>query len=159
MDCSLPGFSVHGIFQARVLEWGAISFSRGSSQPRDWPQVSCIAGSCFTLWATREYTICIKSIRNQLHYSPIMSIVLVGYLGQLCWTLNKLGLWTHSQNVTCSCVGDLLYIGKNFLYRSQKTITIENWQYRFYQNIKLLLIKRIFKSEKVVNWEKILYIV
>ena len=35
MDCSLPGFSVHGIFQARVLEWVAISFSRGSSQPRD----------------------------------------------------------------------------------------------------------------------------
>ena len=35
MDCSLPGSSVHGIFQARVLEWGAISFSRASSQPRD----------------------------------------------------------------------------------------------------------------------------
>ena len=34
MDCSLPGFSVHGIFQARVLEWVVISFSRGSSQPR-----------------------------------------------------------------------------------------------------------------------------
>ena len=36
MDCSLPGSSIHGIFQATVLEWGAISFSRGSSQPRDW---------------------------------------------------------------------------------------------------------------------------
>ena len=35
MDCSLPGSSVHGILQARILEWGAISFSRGSSQPRD----------------------------------------------------------------------------------------------------------------------------
>ena len=44
MDCSLPGFSVHGIFQARVLEWVAISFSRGSSQPRDWTQVSLIVG-------------------------------------------------------------------------------------------------------------------
>ena len=49
MDCSLPGFSVHGIFQARVLEWVAISFSRGSSQPRDWTRVSRIAGRCFTL--------------------------------------------------------------------------------------------------------------
>ena len=38
MDCSLPGFSVHGIFQARVLEWVAISFSMGSSRPRDWPR-------------------------------------------------------------------------------------------------------------------------
>ena len=35
MDCSLPGSSIHGIFQARILEWVAISFSRGSSQPRD----------------------------------------------------------------------------------------------------------------------------
>ena len=54
LDCSLPGFSIHGIFQARVLEWFAISLSRGSSQPRDWTQVSHIAGRCFTLWATRE---------------------------------------------------------------------------------------------------------
>ena len=43
MDCSLPGSSVHGIFQARVLELVAISFSRGSSQPRDRTRVSCIA--------------------------------------------------------------------------------------------------------------------
>ena len=54
MDCSLPGFSIHGIFQARVLEWVAISFSRGSSWPRDRTQISCIAGRRFTLWATRE---------------------------------------------------------------------------------------------------------
>ena len=54
MDCSLPGLSVHGIFQARVLEWVAISFSRGSSWPRNWTQVSCIVGRHFTLWATRE---------------------------------------------------------------------------------------------------------
>ena len=50
----LPGFSIRGIFQARVLEWVAFSFSRGSSQPRDWTQVSCIASRRFTVWATRE---------------------------------------------------------------------------------------------------------
>ena len=44
MDCSLPSSSVHGILQARILEWVAVPFSRGSSQPRDWTQVSCIAG-------------------------------------------------------------------------------------------------------------------
>ena len=54
MACSLQGSSVHGIFQERVLEWVAISFSRGSSRPRDWTQVSRIAGRCFTVWATRE---------------------------------------------------------------------------------------------------------
>ena len=54
MDCSLPGSSLHGILQARVLEWVAISFSRGSSQPRDQTRVSLIPGRCFNLWATRE---------------------------------------------------------------------------------------------------------
>ena len=54
MDCSPPGSSIHGIFQARVLEWAAISFSRGSSQLRDWTQVSCIADRPFTVWATRK---------------------------------------------------------------------------------------------------------
>ena len=54
MDCSLWGFSIHGIFQARVREWVAISFSRGSTQPRDWTWVSHIAGRHFTFWATRE---------------------------------------------------------------------------------------------------------
>ena len=52
VDCSLPGFSIHGIFQARILEWVAISFSRGSSRPRNQTRVSCIAGRRFTLWAS-----------------------------------------------------------------------------------------------------------
>ena len=54
MDYSPLGFSVHGILQARILEWVAISFSRGSSRPRDWTQVAHIAGRRFNLWATRE---------------------------------------------------------------------------------------------------------
>ena len=54
MDCSPPGPSVHGILQARILEWGAISFSRGCSQPRDRTRVSRTAGRSFTVWATRE---------------------------------------------------------------------------------------------------------
>ena len=83
MDCSLPGSSIHGIFQARVLEWGAIAFSeshsvmsnslrppgilqarilewvafpfsRGSSQSRDQTHISCTAGGFFTNWAVRE---------------------------------------------------------------------------------------------------------
>ena len=54
VDCSPPGSSVHGILQARILEWVAISFSRGSSRPRDRTQVSRIAGGRFNCWATRE---------------------------------------------------------------------------------------------------------
>ena len=54
MDGSLPGSSVEGIIQARILDWAAISFSRGSSLPRDWPQVSRTASRHSTIWATRE---------------------------------------------------------------------------------------------------------
>ena len=54
MNTSLPCSSIDGIFQARVLEWVAISFSRGSSNPRDQTCVSLIAGRQFTAWATRE---------------------------------------------------------------------------------------------------------
>ena len=48
MDCSPPGSSVHGIFQASIVEWVAISFFRGSSLPRDWTCVSCV--SCIAGW-------------------------------------------------------------------------------------------------------------
>ena len=63
MDC-LQCSSIHGILQARVLEWVAISFSRGSSRPRDWIWVSCIVGRRFTIWATRE-----------VHINPSKSLV------------------------------------------------------------------------------------
>ena len=59
MEYSLPGSFIHGIFQARVLVWVAISFSRGSSQPGDWTPVFHIAATRLTLWATRE--------TNQIH--------------------------------------------------------------------------------------------
>ena len=54
MDCKLPGSSIHGISQARVLKWVAISFFRGFSQTRDPTQVSRIVGRRFTVLATRE---------------------------------------------------------------------------------------------------------
>ena len=54
MDYSLPGSSLHGIFQARILEWVAIPFSRGFFWPRNWTWLSLIAGRFFTLWATME---------------------------------------------------------------------------------------------------------
>ena len=50
MDCSPPGSSVHGISQARILEWVAISFCMGSSWPRNGTRVSCIASSLLTIW-------------------------------------------------------------------------------------------------------------
>ena len=64
LACSLPGSFVHGIFQARVLEWVAIPFSRVSSWPRDWTQVSCIVGRFFTIWATMKTRVTCYAIEN-----------------------------------------------------------------------------------------------
>ena len=54
LDCSPPGSFIHGIFQARILEWVAISFFKGSSPPTDWTPASCIGRQILYHWATRE---------------------------------------------------------------------------------------------------------
>ena len=64
-DCSLSGSSVHGICQAGILEWGAISFSKGSSQPRDQTHVSCFTGGFFTCWAIGETFILLINLQFQ----------------------------------------------------------------------------------------------
>ena len=68
VDCRPPGSSVHGILQARILEWVAISFSRGSSQSRDRTQVSRIAGRRFNLSATREAPKIISDLQKSCKY-------------------------------------------------------------------------------------------
>ena len=67
MVCILTGSSVHGILQARILEWVAIPFSRGSSQPRDWTQVSCIAGRFFPVWAIKRPCVGNMNIDQRKH--------------------------------------------------------------------------------------------
>ena len=77
VDCSLSGSSVHGILQARVLEWVAVPFSKGFSQPRDRTWLSCIASRFFTIWATRKAhlfahwcLICLSSLVSQMVKNP-----------------------------------------------------------------------------------------
>ena len=72
MDCSPPGSSVHGILQARILEWVAISFSRRPSWSRDQTQVSCIAGRFFSIWGTREAPITLNT--NEIKHLKRCSI-------------------------------------------------------------------------------------
>ena len=69
MDCSWSYFSVHGISQSRILEWVAISFPRGSSWPRDWTCVSCLAGEFFTTEPPGK-------ILSSLYY-PIIPLILI----------------------------------------------------------------------------------
>ena len=75
MNCSLPGSSVYGILQTRILEWVVIPFSMGSSQPRDWIQISCTAGRFFTIWATNRQVneMIINDPRSLLYFFPSSS--------------------------------------------------------------------------------------
>ena len=70
-DCSPPGSSVHGISQARILEWVATSSSRGSSRPRDWTQVSSIAGRLFTTEPQGKPVIRIQELLRIFCLTPL----------------------------------------------------------------------------------------
>ena len=90
----LPGSSVHGIFQARILEWIAVSFSRGSSQPRDWTWVSCIVSRQFTIWAIGEAQQSGVQKHLQILYPLIRLTPLLLYNDLLCLLLQSLS-WGH----------------------------------------------------------------
>ena len=98
MDCRPPGPSVHGILQARILEWVAISFSRGSFWLRDRIQVSCTVGIYFAIWTTRgaqawaERRDLVLSYAHHFLAHPDMCLVSSRYL-ELVYTELK----------TCSC--------------------------------------------------------
>ena len=91
MNHSPPGSSVHGIFQAWILGWVAVSFSRGSSWPRDWTQVSHIVGRRFTILATREV--------HQKHRRVVVSFKRMSVEIFYRWNLlprSQLANYTHS---------------------------------------------------------------
>ena len=99
MVCNLPGSSVHGILQASILEWVAILFSKGSSWPRDWTWVFCIASSFFTVWPAREAQdfVCVLSIELPIFLTYLLSLHYLDFLGQnsqidlKCWSLKYSG--------------------------------------------------------------------
>ena len=76
LDCSLPGSSVHRIFQTNILEWIAIHFSTGSFLPRDQTQVSCTAGSYYH-WATREVALFSITVKVCIAWLIVLVISLV----------------------------------------------------------------------------------
>ena len=88
------GASIHGILQARILEWVAIPLSRGSSQLRDWTWVPYIAGRFFTIWATRETLL--SNCTNKKKGNQGQSLVSRGHWPDL--TLSNL---LHFCNTNC----------------------------------------------------------
>ena len=89
MDHSPPGSSVHGILQARILEWIAISFSRRSSPPRDWTCVSGIGRQILYHWATWEVPFLLSPTYNSIAYTLAnRKVEEVAYLGPI-FLVNK----------------------------------------------------------------------
>ena len=105
MDCSLPGSSVNGIFQAIVLGWIAISFSRGASWPRDQTRVSRTVDRCFTVWATRE--VCIVACIVVCSFCPRQATATVFYLSISPCYLLDLGLVVVIITLTAESKDDL----------------------------------------------------
>ena len=99
MDCSPPGSSVHGISQAGILEWVAISFSRGSSWPRDWTCVSCIIGGFFTTEPPGKPLIILIHI-YLVCWIQLMWCWASHYM--LCWRGKKLKFYITSSSF-CFC--------------------------------------------------------
>ena len=97
MDCSLPGSSVHGICQAILLEWVTISFSRGSSRPRDRTQVSRVAGRRFTIWATGivVYICQFQSLHLSHPSCPLLVPICLFSTSMSLFSALQLGLTVH----------------------------------------------------------------
>ena len=130
-DCRLPG-SVDGILQARILEWAAIPFSRGFSQPRDQTWVSCITGRFFIVWATRDdpfkltkkkkkfgnssYLIRIstKWIGKEMHGRRNSSLIHTELQTAFVWDLDKSSGWPSWSLVICPSL--LLFTTRYFAH-------------------------------------------
>ena len=77
MECSPRGSSLHGILQARILEWVALLFSRKSYQTRDWTQDSCITDRFFTIWATRQVLTYLDSVLESRNSTSLTKVSIV----------------------------------------------------------------------------------
>ena len=105
--CHPKDYRVHGILQARILEWVAFPFSRGSSWPRSWTWVSCIADIFFTKWAIREayigfnFTYCASSF---YFFHIILSVAELYHLLSFGWWISPLSVWCSSSSVVSNCL-------------------------------------------------------
>ena len=124
MDCSSPGSSVHGILQARILEWVTISFSKGSSQPRDQTLVPCITGRFFTGWATREATTNFQKewMVFSLYLNSIFLVSQLMLLTTVCLYYNTLldFLWPTCLFILFSLIWSLLSLSTSNCYLTLK---------------------------------------
>ena len=126
MDCSLPVSSVHGILQARILEWVAISFSRGSSWPRDRTRVSCIAGRLYLL----SYRGSTQQLKGSFTCNSNLKCVCKNTVQRTHCTVWVYLFKTH--NTLC-----MNYVTINIVYKYRHTVKVRK-RWRMY-----VLLKRV----------------
>ena len=102
LDCSLPGSSVHGILQTRILECAVMPSYRGSSRPRDWTWISLIVGRFFTVWATRDARPCrcypnLTTRLVLLIMAPCLNFTQIGIVSKDWYLIHK----TEALSVLC----------------------------------------------------------
>ena len=121
MDCSPPSFSIHGTLQARILEWVAISFSRGSSRPRDRTQVSHVAGRRFNLcttWLNIYY-------QNLSKFTQIVVLLKIFFF-QFYWNIVDI---QHSISLRCiALLFDLHPSGSDYHNKFTEWISFHRYQ-------------------------------
>ena len=137
VDCSLPGSSVHGIFQAKILELVAISYSRRSSQPRNWTQVSCIGRWILYHWAPRD-----APRHDYLCYS-------FGALGSIAFYLADSILVSFGDQL--SPIGCSLRLG---IYFSQTALLYAGWETDIQFKLTLFIDQNLNLSGVEWRWEK-----
>ena len=160
MGCSLPGSSVHGILQARILEWVAIPLSRDLPRPcpppphpaRDWTHVSSIAGRLFTIWTTRNPGWVWGADRSRTKGKSLKvcewprwdSSGLPHCSSELEWSVDVLAgtailkTWTKPGRTVCFHYNDC-YVFSRLMLSGQTSVTLETWLiFRIYNPSELI---------------------
>ena len=123
MDCTLPGSSAHGIFQARILEWGAISYSRGSSQPRGRSCISDVS------WHWQAGSLPLAPLGSSLHVQQIVKefwLIFLKLLDTSYFPVETRWEWyiSHCKKLSAQaevqCNGILIFLSYNILYIQQE---------------------------------------
>jgi len=120
MDCSPPGSSVHGIIQARTLEWVGVSFSRGSSPPRDQTHISCLAGRFFTTESPGKpiyhlLSTYIHTHTQSYHLSSVYYLSFTYLLSTLMYRLSVPVACLSTRHVSILCVS-LICLSSTLMY-------------------------------------------
>ena len=144
-DCSPSDSSVHGIFQARILKWVAIPFSRGSSWPRHWIRFSRVAGRLFTVWVGMShekypgsYANGIDTVDMDFHWAWL-PCPLIQILSPCTWAAVWLAVEGLQKNDGCCPAGKLWFLLYNLIHdQEQVWLIIIFWYWMFSWSPKLL---------------------